>query len=246
MSFELMFNKKILKFILFLFIFATCWYLGRVFKVDGASYRELLSGYPLVLSGSIFVALYVGTTTFVWFGPKDVLRISGAILFGAFVSTVFVWIGEMINAMIMFHLSRILGREYIQQKFRVKSQALDQMKDDSSFLGLVALRINPLIPFRLMDLGYGLTPVSFRKYFIAIIAISFFRILWLQLILAGIGTDLLSDFSALWKYFLENPHVVQYSAMYFLAVIVVTIVAVGARFLRKNSKARSQKPVKFK
>lgn len=240
MRFEIMSNKKVLKFILFLVIFATCWYLGRVFKFDGAAFQVLLLGYPLVFSGSIFVVLYVGTTTFVWFGPKDVLRISSAILFGGVVSAVFVWIGEMINAMIMFHLSRILGREYVQKKFRVKSRELDQMKDNSSFLGLIALRINPLIPFRLMDLGYGLTPISFRKYFIAIIAISFFRILWLQLILAGIGTDLLSDFSVLWNYFLDHPHVVQYSAVYFLAVIVVTIAAFVARILRKKSKGANE------
>ncbi len=234
MSAQTAVNKKFLKFIIFLAIFLACWYLGRVFKFDVALYRELLSGFPLLLSGLIFVVLYVGTTTFIWFGPKDVLRISSAILFGTVVSTIFVWIGEMINAAVMFHLSRTLGREYVQQRFRVKSKELDQMQDDSSFLGLIAWRINPLIPFRLMDLGFGLTRVLFRKYFIAIIAISFFRILWLQFILAGIGANLFSDIAVMLDYFLDNQQVVMLSMLYFLAVFVITVSAILMRSLRKR------------
>ncbi len=229
-------NNKVLKFILFLIVLAVCWYLGRVFDVDVAYYQGILARYPLALSGLIFVVLYVVTTTFIWFGPKDVLRIASAILFGAYVSTVFVWVGEMINSAIMFYLSRVLGREYVQQRFRVKAGELDKMKDDSSFLGVAAWRINPLIPFRLMDLGYGLTRISFKKYFCAIVIISFFRILWLQFILAGIGTSLFQDISAMLDYFLANPVVVRYSGIYFLVVIALTIMAVAARALRKRRK----------
>lgn len=240
MNWKLLLNNKVLKFGLFLIILTACWYLGRVFKVDVSAYQTFLSRFPLTLSGLIFVLLYVGTTTFIWFGPKDVLRISSAILFGATISTVFVWIGEMINASIMFHLSRVLGMEYVQQKFRIKSQELNKMKDDSSFSGVCAWRINPLIPFRLMDLGYGLTRISFRKYFMAIVVISFFRILWLQSILAGIGTGLFEDVSGMMNYFLENPFVVQCSAVYFLAVIVVTVIALVMRSLRKKKKENDE------
>jgi len=234
MSWKLTFHNKALKFFLFLAILVACWYLGQIFNINVSSYQTLFSSYPITISGLIFVLLYVGTTTFVWFGPKDVLRISSAIFFGAYVSTVFVWIGEMINAVIMFHLSRILGREYVQQKFGCKEAKLDQMKGDASLLGMIAWRINPLIPFRMMDLGYGLTKISFRKYFIAIVAVSFFRILWLQFILAGIGVNLFKNFSSMLNYFNENPLIVQYSACYFLAVVVVTLIAIVARYLRKK------------
>ena len=231
-------KRKVLKFVLLLIILAVCWYLGRVFDVDVSYYREALSRYPVALSGAVFVLLYVVTTTFVWFGPKDVLRIAGAVLFGAYVSTVLVWAGEMINAAIMFYLSRVLGREYVQQKFGVKPGELEKMNDDSSLLGVTAWRINPMIPFRLMDLAYGLTRISFRKYFCAIVLVSFFRILWLQFILAGVGANLFKDISAMLDYFLAHRDVVYFSALYFLAVIVVTITAVAARFLRKRRKPR--------
>ncbi len=231
---ETILNNKAVKFALLLLILVACWYGGRVFNVDVAYYQEFFSKYPLALSGLIFIVLYVVTTTFIWFGPKDVLRISSAILFGPYVSTVFVWIGEMCNAAIMFHLSRILGREYVQQRLGVGSGDLDKMKDDASFLGIAAWRINPLVPFRLMDLGYGLTPVSFTKYFVTIVILSFFRILWLQFIIAGIGTSIFKDASAMMDYFLAHPAVLRMSAFYFLAVIVVTLMAVVGRFLKKK------------
>lgn len=223
-----------LKFALFLVILAVCWFLGRVFKVDLRYCQDLLAGYPLALSGLIFVVLYVGTTTFVWLGPKDVLRVSSAILFGAGVSAVFVWIAEMVNAVIMFYLSRTLGREYVRQKCRVKNEELDKIKEDTSLLGIVAWRINPLVPFRFIDLGYGLTAIAFPKYFAGIVVVTFFRILWLQFILAGIGTSLFENVWSLVDYFTQNPQVVQYSMLYFLAVVVLTVAAMTARFLRKR------------
>lgn len=227
-------NSKALKFVLLLAILAVCWYLGRVFDMDVADYQKFLSRFPLAVSGLAFVLLYVVTTTFVWFGPKDVLRIASAILFGAYISTVFVWAGEMANAAVMFHLSRILGREYVQQRFGVQSGDLEKMKDNSSFLGVLALRINPLIPFRLMDLGYGLSAIAFPKYFWAIVIVSFFRILWLQFILAGIGISLFEDVSATTDYLMANPSVIVYSGIYFCVVVVVSVIAFVMRIVRKR------------
>ena len=233
-------NQRVVKFDLFLLILAACWSLGRIFKVDIAYYQSLLAQYPLALSGLIFVLLYVVTTTVVWLGPKDVLRISGAILFGATVSTIFVWVSEMLNSVIMFHLSRLLGREFVQKKFKVESKDLDKMKDDASLLSVIAWRINPLIPFRLMDLGYGLTHISFRKYFLGIAVISFFRILWLQSILAGIGVSLFHNIRAMADYYIDHPVVLRYSVIYFLSVLLVTVAAIIARHLRrKNLKFKS-------
>ena len=54
--------------------------------------------------------------------------------------------------------------------------------------------------------------------------------LWLQFILAGIGTDLFENVSAMVDYFLENPFAAQCSMVYFWAGIVVIIVAMVMRF----------------
>lgn len=229
------FQNNTVKFILFLGILVLCWYLGRIFKLDAETLREYFAGFPVVLSGLIFVAIYVATTTFIWLGPKDVLRISSAIFFGGPVSAVYVTIGELVNAFVMFHLSRSLGREYVVEKFKGKAREIDQMGRDHSALGMMAWRINPLIPFRLMDLGYGLTNTPFHKYITMIAAITFVRVLWLQMILAGIGTAILSDMSAIYDYMSGNLQVIQISAVYFLAVLITTIAALVHKRMRKKA-----------
>ncbi len=85
-----------------------------------------------------------------------------------------------------------------------------------------------------MDLGYGLTSISFPKYLAAIIIVSFFRILWLQFILAGVGVSIIEDTSAVFDYFMAHPQILRLSAVYFFAVIFITIISSIARFVRRK------------
>ena len=181
------------------------------------------------MSGTIFVCLYVAITTFVWFGPKDVFRILGAILFGPLVSTIFVFIAEMFNAFILFSLSRRLGRKFIEQKFKLKSKQLDNTSQASGFLGILALRINPIIPFRIQDLGAGLSSASFNKYLIAIAIASPIRIFWLQYILAGVGQNIFKDLSSVVNFLMDNPVIIVYSQIYFLIIIILSVIALVVR-----------------
>ena len=257
-------NKKVLKFILFLIIFSACWYLGRIFKIDVASYQDFLSGLPLFLSGLIFVVLYVGTTTFIWFGPKDVLRVASAVFFGGPVSAIFVWLGEMINAVIMFYLSRVLGRKYVMQKLKSKAETIDQMKDNVSVWGILAWRINPLIPYRLVDLGYGLTNVHFKKYISVLAVPTFLRIFLFQLLIVVMNQSLLKNMKVIIAEFRNSPYDIQTRAMnltiavqelavaflkehtllilicfvYLIAVIAVTIAAVAMRCGKKRKEKK--------
>jgi len=226
--------KKIHKFLIFLLILTLCFILGRFIQPDLEYYRNLLSQYPLAISGILFVCLYVFVTFFIWFGAKDVFRIASAVLFGPYISTLFVWLGETLNAAILFQLSRKLGRDFVVEKFRLDARELHHFQADSDFLGIIAIRINPLIPFRFMDLGFGLSKMAFRKYLVAIIIASPFRILWLQYILSGIGESIFQNPALVLNYLVENPRVMLYSYVYFLLVIVLTIVAVVFKFLRKK------------
>ena len=63
--------------------------------------------------------LYVVLTFFIWFGPKDVFRIASGVIFGAEISTIYITIAETVNAILLFMLSRIFGREYIEKKFKL-------------------------------------------------------------------------------------------------------------------------------
>ncbi len=127
-------ENKTLKFSLFVAFLFVCFAFGKIFKFDLDSMREFLSAFPIIVSGVIFILLYVVLTFFIWFGPKDVFRLSSAVLFGAYVSTVLVWIAEMINAAVLFIFSRKLGQEFIEQKFRVKKSRSNRQIKVQDFL----------------------------------------------------------------------------------------------------------------
>ncbi|MFT5387582.1 MAG: putative membrane protein YdjX (TVP38/TMEM64 family) [Lysobacterales bacterium] len=226
--------KKSLNKILILITFLTVsFFVGSSFNFDVARIQAMFDNIPLVVSGIIFVLFYVGLTTFIIVGPKDVLRISGAIIFGPFVSTLFVWLGEIGNATVLFHLSRRLGREYVQERFKIKTRDMSK-KHGMGFLGIFALRINPMVPFRIMDLSFGLSNVDFRKYIIACLIGSIPRILWLQYIIHGVGESFFDDIGAMKDYFLENQGVLVISFFYFLIIAIVSLIAMVSGWIRKR------------
>lgn len=223
--------------LLFVLIIVVCIALGRIFKFDIEPIWSFLDQFPLFLSGIIFVVIYVVSTTFIWFGPKDVLRISAAIIFGGYISTLFVWIAEAINAAILFHLARNLGREYVVEKFKISEERIQKMKQESGWIGTVSVRINPLIPFRMIDLGYGLSGIDFKKYITVVLLASPVRILWLQVIIAGLGESLFEGPSFLIEYLMKHNDILLYSFIYFGAVAVLSVIALGIKW--KNRRRES-------
>ena len=136
--------------------------IGFLFDFDQGKWAGYFNRVPFPVAGTLYTAAYVCVTTVVWMS-KDLLRIVGAIVFGPYWSTLFIWIGELANAAIFFHLSRRLGRAYIEEKFNLKKGKLDDAGRRSGVWHIFLLRAFPFIPFRILDLAYGLTSVSFRK-----------------------------------------------------------------------------------
>lgn len=226
--------NKTLKFVLFIVVilFGVC--LGQLFNLDVHDLKEKVAQYPRGLSGLIFVAIYVGLTTVLWFGPKDVLRISSALVFGGITSTVFVWIAELINSVIMFHTSRILGYEFVHQRTRVDEQRIKALEQSRSWLGVLAWRINPIVPLRFSDLGYGLTNISFLKYVIPSMIAILPRIFWQQYIFAGVDMSYLKDPQKMIEYMQGDMFILKYSAVYFLVTLLICCAAGIVKFRRKK------------
>jgi len=234
-----LFGNQTVRFFIFMAIFVACWLLGRYFKIDLDYFQSFLSSYPLILSAVIYVILYVGITTFVWFGPKDVFRVLGAIILGPYLSTLFVSISELLNLCIMFQLSRKLGRDYVEQKFRVKSRDIDKASKGMGFIGVLAIRLNPMIPFRIMDLAYGVTQISLKKYLSISLLASPFRIFWLQFILFSMSHVILKERESIleiipemMEFFTANPMILNYSWFYFLVVILLSLLAIVIKIIK--------------
>ena len=228
------FNPKS-RFFLLVFLFVGLWLLAQKFQVDVDAIRLWLKPYPLFLSGVLFILIYVGLTSIFWFGTIDFFRITGALLFGPYWSTLFVWIAETANAAILFHVSRGLGRDYIREKFKLKPKDLEYGQGKAGFWTVFILRINPLVPFRLMDIGFGLSRIAFKKYFWGIALGSPLRIFWLQFVIFGIEKTIFTDPQALMNYFKTHPQAFIFSAAYMGGVFILTGAAIVVGMI-KNPK----------
>ena len=236
-----LFFTPTVRFLLLIGFLIGLWFLGQTLNIDLDHVHAWLAQYPLWLSGLLYIIIYVGVTTLLWFGTIDFFRITGALLFGPYVSAALVYIAEICNASILFMVSRKLGREFVVQKFKLKSQDLQYAKSNTGFRWALALRMNLLVPYRFMDIGFGLTKVFFTKYFLAIVLGSPARILLVQLFIAGIGDVLFKKnvtpqelFNVLSSYFPSHPGVLIFGLLNFLAVIILTIIALVMSMLRKQ------------
>jgi len=216
-----MVNNKI-KFIAFILAIVLLMIMGNLFHIDIERLQGSLSKFPVLAAGLIFVALYVVVTFFIWLS-KDIFRIAAAILFGPVLSTIFVFIAELINAFILFNFSRFFGRGFVEEHLKGHSRNLDEKLTQANFAWLFIFRTVPLIPFRFMDLAAGLTKIPLRKYIIVSALGSIPRIFWLQYILAAIGKGILTKPEAIINYLMLNKAAFIFTLMYLALVIAVLI-----------------------
>lgn len=215
-------NSQRLRFAAFILALFLLWYLSRFFKVDISSLQDYLSGYPLILSGALYILLYVIVTFFILFS-KDLFWLMGALLFGPFLSASLICIAELVNAVILFYFSRFLGRGYVERKMSVKYRALDEKLSRLSLPWLIVFRAAPLVPYRFMDLAAGLTGMRFKKYFIAVFLGTPLKMFWIQYIIYAVGRSILNNPAALTEYFLSNKPLFFFSLFYVILVIAVLI-----------------------
>ena len=80
------------------------------------------------------------------------------------------------------------------------------------------LRAVPLIPYRVLDISFGLSKLPLKKYILIVILASLPRIFWIQFILAG-----MKGFSvnAAVSYFNQNNAVFFLSLVYFVITLII-------------------------
>ena len=234
------FSPHTQRFIVFILLLAVLIWAGRHLALDEAHIRDILTRFPLAVSFLIYVTLYVGLTLLIWVGPKDIFRILGAILFGPYLSTLFVLVAELINAFVLFNISRKLGRGFVEERFKLRERDIDKTHRTTDWWGVFALRINPLIPYRFLDLAYGLSSISFRKYFFVALIGSPLRILWLQIVLAAVGTSVLKDplavIQTLTSYLYENKFHLLFNFGYMVFVLIVSVAVAIAKLMKNSGK----------
>jgi len=226
---EFLKHKNRIKFLVLIISLILLWYLGRFLRIDTEVLQKSLGRFPALYSGIVYVVLYVIVTFFVFFS-KDIFWIEGALVYGPYLSTLLVYICEIINALILFHLARYLGRNFVEHYLKKKSGGLDDRLANINFFWLFIIRVVPLVPYRFLDLGAGLTRIHFRRYLIAVLLATPIRAFWVQYILAAIGKNIFNKPEVLVGYLLQNK------ALFIFSFIYLALVILAAFKLRHKSR----------
>ena len=225
-------DKKI-KFSLLVILVILFFYISKFFQLDQQNIQNILGEAPGIVSCVVFIVLYVFFTFIIWLGPKDVFRIVGAVVYGAYLSTFLVWLAEMVNVVVLFSLSRKLGREYVESRLKGKMSKWDDGIGDSNFWMIFLLRLTPIVPLRFLDLGFGLTKISLRKYLIICAIGTPLRIFWQQFLLS-LGFETIIDPHKLSEYLNYHPWVMIFALAYLVLSVVMIII------LKKKAKRKKK------
>jgi len=117
----------------------------------------------LLLSLAVFFGVYVAVTALSL--PVALpLTVVGAVLFGRWVGTAVISLASTAGATLAFLNSRYLLRDWVQRKFAARLEPLNRGVERDGAYYLLTLRLVPLVPFFLINLGMGLTPMRVSTY----------------------------------------------------------------------------------
>ena len=119
--------------------------------------------HNLLLSLAIFFVVYVGVTALSL--PVALpLTLVGAALFGRWAGTGVISLASTVGATLAFLSSRYLLRDWVQRKFAARLEPLNRGVERDGAFYLFTLRLVPAVPFFLINLGMGLTPMRVLTY----------------------------------------------------------------------------------
>ena len=162
------------KKIILIFIVATClWaffhfnlsqYLSLDYlKAQQSNFSTFYKENALLAIGA-YMGVYILSTALSLPGAA-LLTLLGGALFGLVTGTILVSFASTIGATLAFLVSRLLLRDWVQDKFgRYLESFNDGVKKDGAFY-LFTLRLIPAVPFFVINLVMGLTPMKTVPFF---------------------------------------------------------------------------------
>lgn len=188
-----------------------------MFSLNEEKLKVFFHKLPLSLSGLIFIFLYTVGTFFIWY-LKDPLKVVGAIFFGAYLSTLFIYLSEIINSFIFFTLSKKLGKEFVSEHIPRRFKNFYHNLGNLSLGWIFFLRAVPLIPYRVLDLCFGLSELPYKYYFLIVVTASLPRIFWIQFVLAAVKS---LSVNKMILFFSQHTGAFLFSLFYFIVAFVL-------------------------
>ncbi|WP_415893148.1 dihydrolipoyl dehydrogenase [Neptuniibacter sp. PT8_73] len=141
------------------FIFDLAQYLNLDFiKSNQTSFEQYYAENP-IKTVAIFFGLYVLVTGLSLPGAAIMTLIGGA-LFGLVTGLLIISFASTIGATLAFLCSRFLFRESIQNRFGKQLHSFNAGMEKEGAFYLFTLRLVPIFPFFMINLGMGLTPIK--------------------------------------------------------------------------------------
>ncbi len=125
-----------------------------------ADYRQT---HPL-LAVALYAALYIAVTGLSLPGAA-VLTLAGGAVFGILLGTLIVSFASSIGATLAFLAARFLFRDWVKIRFSARLQSIDEGVSRDGAFYLFTLRLVPVLPFFMINLAMGLTPMKVRTFY---------------------------------------------------------------------------------
>lgn len=155
--------------LIFLLILIGFFIFSNILYINGISRKFLFKNLFLSFSEFSFLGFFIfyviGAMLFV---PTSYLTIYSGIIFGEFYGAIYSIFGIIISSIIIFFLSRIFARPFLEGFVKEKARELynlDLSIEKKDLFFVLILRILP-IPFGLVNIFLGVTRVSIKSFFI--------------------------------------------------------------------------------
>ncbi|MDQ4087387.1 MAG: FAD-dependent oxidoreductase [Pseudomonadota bacterium] len=122
----------------------------------------LVEARPLAVSGLYFL-VYVAVAALSIPGAT-VVTLAGGAVFGLWRGILLVSFASVLGGVLAFLGSRYLFRDWVRRRFGRRLEAIDRGIERDGIFYLLFLRLNPVIPYFLVNLGMGLTRIGVLRF----------------------------------------------------------------------------------
>lgn len=204
------------------------------FQSQRAVITEFQSARPLTVA-AIYFAVYVAVTALSFPGAA-VMTLAGGAMFGLLWGTVLVSFASTLGATLAFLASRTLLRDAIQSRYADRLRSINEgFARDGGFY-LFTLRLVPALPYFLVNLAMGLTPIRTLTFY----WVSQLGMLAGTVVYVNAGTELGSVTSLSG---IASPGLI--GAFVLLGIFPYIARAIANRVRARRVYARFQKPKRF-
>lgn len=132
---------------------------------------QWLPWFQSPLGAALFVPLYAVWVTLLL--PGVWLSMVAGVLYGPWLGSLLVFLGACAGAELVFLLARSRLRDWARRRLQASPRLLrlEQAVGREGLRLVLLTRLSPLFPFSLLNLAYGLSPVSVRDYSLGLLGI---------------------------------------------------------------------------